>query len=237
MSALTYQYLSARRSATEVVLEGFYPINHALMFNAQIKHIHTDNKEIVVKFATKHCPQLLQTILDKLIVISTEEFDQLSPSRIDTRIIAITKNPQYSIEDLDPNKPVVYLEQIKNLNNLGAIIRSCAAKGVAGVCFDGDIDPFHPTVVRGSKGTHFAIPVIKTKLSNIKRTIYSFDETGENYESKLPANAVIVFGSERESVTEQTLSLSEKVVAIPMEPNVSSLNVACAVSIAIYKWF
>lgn len=237
MSSLSYQYLSSRRSPDYVVIEGFYAINHALLFNAEVKQIHTDNKELVIKFVHKHCPELMESFLDKLKVISTPEFNSLSPSKIDTRIIALAPNPNYTVQDLDPNKPVIYLENIKNLNNLGAIIRSCAAKGVAGVCFSGDIDPFHPTVVRGSKGTHFAMPVIKTNLDKINRPIVSFDETGQVFDQKLNSECVVVFGSERENVSKATLDKSEKVIAIPMQPNISSLNVACAVSIAIYKWF
>ena len=52
----------------------------------------------------------------------------------------------------------------------------------------------------------------------------------------IPPNAVLVFGSERRGLSDAMLSRVERPIAIPMEPGVSSLNLATSVAIMLYTW-
>jgi TrmH family RNA methyltransferase len=91
-------------------------------------------------------------------------------------------------------------------------------------------------VVRGSAGLHYALPVlVLASLSEVRGPVVVLDADGDAW-SGLPDDAVLVVGSERAGVSEESLSRADRVVALPMLPGVSSLNLATAVSAALYAW-
>jgi RNA methyltransferase, TrmH family len=234
MSSLTHLYQSSRKSSDLCVIEGFHSIKHALRFEAKITSIHTSNPILINQLIDRFCPDLKNVF--KFEIVSEEEFEQLSPTQIHTSIIAIAHKPTYKIESIPDHKPVVFLEDIKNPSNLGTIIRVCAARDLGAVCYSGNIDPFVSMVTSTSRGLNFAIPVIKCDLSEIDRDIVSFDENGTEDMITLPQSIVLVFGTERHGISEQTKQKSKYLLRIPMKKGVSSLNISNSVAIAIYKY-
>jgi len=73
------------------------------------------------------------------------------------------------------------------------------------------------------------------------RPIISFErradlESKSLYEFKYPQNPILVFGSEKHGVPDSLLNASQSVVTIPMYGLINDMNLANAVSIAIYDW-
>ena len=64
--------------------------------------------------------------------------------------------------------PVVVLDNPRNLGNAGAVIRLAAGFGATGVVTTGTLDPWHPTVVRGGAGLHFATAVERLRSPNCR---------------------------------------------------------------------
>ena len=52
----------------------------------------------------------------------------------------------------------------------------------------------------------------------------------------IPDDAILAFGSERRGLTADLLAQADARIAIPMEPGVSSLNLATSVAIMLYTW-
>jgi len=52
----------------------------------------------------------------------------------------------------------------------------------------------------------------------------------------LPSNAVLVFGSEGQGISEQLLDKARKIVYIPQSGSTRSINVAVAAGIAMWEW-
>jgi TrmH family RNA methyltransferase len=56
--------------------------------------------------------------------------------------------------------PLLLLDAPRHPGNAGAAVRVAAAAGASGVVMTGELDPWHPAVVRGSAGLHYALPVL-----------------------------------------------------------------------------
>jgi TrmH family RNA methyltransferase len=131
--------------------------------------------------------------------------------------------------------PLVVLDDPRHPGNAGAAIRVAAAAGATGVALVGSLDPWHPAVVRGSAGLHYALPVLSAGVAELTRPVWALDADGSLL-GTLPDDVVLVVGSERAGVSPGLRDRADRVVSLPMTPGVSSLNLATALSAALYAW-
>ena len=140
---------------------------------------------------------------------------------------------------------VLALDGIHNPQNLGMIIRSCAAGDVDAILLPTkNSAQISPLVIKASVGTIFKLPIIKTK--NLAKTLEKFkgqksevytlsshahnDYKATTYGSK----TVFVLGNESEGVTKEVESISTASISIPMNRGVESLNVAVTASLLAF---
>ena len=140
---------------------------------------------------------------------------------------------------------IIALDGITNPQNLGMIIRSCAAGNVDAILLPTKgAAQISPLVIKASVGTLFKMPIIKT--SNLKKTLESFKEDGSDVyalsshaESSYKEQAygdktIFVLGNESEGVSKAVESVCNKSIAIPMQREVESLNVAVTASLLAF---
>ncbi|MFD6414952.1 TrmH family RNA methyltransferase [Streptomyces sp. NPDC060194] len=134
--------------------------------------------------------------------------------------------------------PVVVLDEPRNLGNAGAVIRLAAGFGAAGVVTTGPLDPWHPTVVRGAAGLHFATAVERLDVADLPPgPVFALDAKGEDIRGlTLPDDAVLAFGSERSGLSAALRDRADALVSLPMRPQVSSYNLATSVGMALFHW-
>jgi TrmH family RNA methyltransferase len=90
--------------------------------------------------------------------------------------------------------------------------------------------------VRGSAGLHYALPVLAVDdLEGLTGPLIALDADGGPWQG-LPDDAVLCVGSERAGLSAAVRDRAGLHVALPMRPGVSSLNLATAVSAALYAW-
>ena len=130
--------------------------------------------------------------------------------------------------------PLVVLDEPRAAGNVGAVVRVAAAADAAGVLVTGTLDPWHPAVLRGSAGLHYALPVLRGEPDDVAGPVVVLDADGDP-DAPLPPGAVLVVGSERQGVSAVWRERAEAVLALPMRPGVSSLNLATAVAAALYR--
>ena len=53
---------------------------------------------------------------------------------------------------------------------------------------------------------------------------------------QIPSACVLAFGTERSGLTDELRARADACVSLPMEPGVSSLNLATSVSVVLYAW-
>lgn len=142
---------------------------------------------------------------------------------------------------------LVLLGEIQDPQNVGAIIRSAAAFGVAGVLI-----PEHNQaqvtglVARVSAGMAFRVPLVSvgnvnTALRDLKERgfwIYGLDEASSRPLTKevFDTPALFVLGNEAKGIREKTRELCDILVSIPMDPRCESLNAAAAAAVTLYAW-
>ena len=235
------RFRDARRDRQLAVLEGFHPLKHALKCHAQMLDVVTDDVEGVLALSRRFSPDLTATIERFTTVVSRELFHRLFRDSRRTEVLAIAHRHIVSADSVLTKRrdaPVVLLEEPSHHGNIGAAIRVAACAGASAVVTTGKHDPWHAEAIRGSAGLHYAVPVAhSTSLGAYQGPLVAFEPEGDTLRlGGIPQDAILAFGSERRGLSEELLAKADRCISIPMEPNVSSMNLASAVAVALYAW-
>ncbi|MFI5933598.1 TrmH family RNA methyltransferase [Actinoplanes sp. NPDC051494] len=235
LSALPDELAQARKNPGLAVLEGFHALKHALRFGAQILRVVAVDPAKLEAMTGEFAPDLSGYFIRTAVPVPPELFRRLSRNGVHTEVITIARRPAAGAE-LDPAKPVVFLEDPRNLGNLGAVIRVAAAADAAAVFTSGLHDPWDPAAIRGSAGLHYALPVARIAEPVFPgRVVVAVDPDGDELRPEaVPDGAVLAFGTEREGLSAALLERADLAVRIPMRPGVSSLNLATSVAVMLY---
>jgi len=144
-----------------------------------------------------------------------------------------------------PNYRIIALDGITNPQNLGMIIRSCAAGSIDAIILPTKgAAQISPLVIKASAGTLFKMPIIKT--NNLQETLRKLKQEGaelytlsshanKSYKEQPYSNkTVFVLGNESEGVSKAVESLCDESISIPMNRGVESLNVAVTASLLAF---
>lgn len=235
---LIEKFRNARKSKNKVVLEGFHAIKHAFRFNAEIIKCVTCDLDYLNQLTALLAPDI-KTSLANIEIVTEKLFRELSPTPPESKIIAVAEKPHYSLDDVLKKKqlnPIVLLDEPSHPGNVGSAIRVAAAARAHAVFIMGKLDPWRPQVIRGAQGLHYALPVLHVEdISSLRKPFIIFDERGENlFETKLSRESIFIFGSERRGVSKKLKERADKIVSIPMQKGISSINLATSVGIALY---
>jgi len=143
------------------------------------------------------------------------------------------------------NYRMIALDGVTNPQNLGMIIRSCAAGTVDAIILPSKgAAQISPLVIKASVGTLFKMPIIKT--SSLKKTLEFFKQEGADLytlsshasrsykEQRYGEKTIFVLGNESDGVSSQIESLCDTSISIPMNRSVESLNVAVTASLLAF---
>ena len=236
------RFRRARQDPQLVVLEGFHTIKHAIRFKAELLEILGSPESDIEHLIASHAPDIGEVIANKLQLVSLDIFNKLSPITPPTGVIALARRPRITPNQLlshRPYAPVILLENLRNLLNIGAAIRVAAAAEAGGVLTTGTQDPWHPAAAIAAAGLQFALPGTRTDTVPVSnRVMIAIDPQGQplGLNTALPSNSIIAFGAERVGLSETILKGADYHISIPMKPGVSSLNLATAVSVILYSW-
>lgn len=238
---IVQEFRAARRNPGLAVLVGFHAVKHALRFGASLEAlVGTDTAELN-ELGAVLAPDLQDRLAAELELVSPETFSLLAPQAPRTGVIGIARRPNVDVAEVlfDPTaRPIVLLENPRNLQNMGACVRVAAAGDAAGVLTTGTQDPWQAEALRGAAGLHFALPV--SRIDPVRfgdRLLVAVDPQGEPFDpTRMPPRAVLAFGSERYGISEDLASQAQLRVAIPMRPGISSLNLATSVAAILFAW-
>ncbi len=217
-----------------VALEGFHAVKHALRFAPDLVRRVTVAS---LPDAMALCDALAPDIGPLLLTLASE-----GPVEHPTGVSGLAARPPEDTSVLGSrHSPLVLLDDPRHPGNAGAAIRVAAAAGASGVALLGTLDPWHPSVLRGSAGLHYALPVLSCTLAEITGPLFALDAGGDPLgllpdDVVLPDDAVLAVGSERAGISAEVRARADQVVSLPMREGVSSLNLATALSAALYSW-
>lgn len=206
-----------------------------------------------------YCPSLLSHTFARRIIrryrkqgvpcsqLTKEEFLSVSRSDEPQGVIFMARQKWTTLENLAPTGVWLALDEIRAPGNLGTIIRSAEAFGVAGLILLGDaIDPYDPACVRASMGALFSIQLIRAPISDFlswkKRNAYQLigtspQGTTAHFHYDFSPRSILWMGSERHGLSRHQQSLCDHIIKIPMCGRSDSLNVAMAASICLAEIF
>ncbi len=141
----------------------------------------------------------------------------------------------------------VLLGEVQDTQNVGSIIRSATAFGVAGILVPEHRQaPITGTVIKVSAGMAFRIPLISignvnTTIADLKERgfwIYGLDQgaTQSIYTEGFEKPSVFIVGNEATGIREKTLEHCDIPLMIPMHENAESLNAAVATAVVLSAW-
>jgi len=161
--------------------------------------------------------------------------------------LAVVPAVDTSLAHLDPGpRPLILAcAGLEKPGNLGAILRTADAAGVAAViAADPITDWGNPNVVRASKGTVFSVPVASARSAEVLTWIAARglqivaatpDATRLVTEADLAGPTVIAVGAEQAGLPADWLERADITVRIPMFGRADSLNVATSAAIITYE--
>ena len=139
------------------------------------------------------------------------------------------------------------VEGLSNAENVGVLVRNCAALAVQALLVGkSSSSPFLRRAVRSSMGAIFRLPVVEgldlpQSLQELRsrgvRCIAAHPHAANRALSSAPfaADCCVVFGGEGYGLSKATLEACDEAVAIPMHPDVDSLNVGNAAAVFFYE--
>ena len=142
---------------------------------------------------------------------------------------------------------LLLLGEVQDPHNVGAVIRSAAAFGVAGVLIPPHNQaPVTGTVIKVSAGMAFRIPLVA--VSNInsvardlqKRGFWVYglegDGTVNTVTERFERPSAFILGNEGSGLRQKTKELCDDLISIPIHPRCESLNTAAATAVVLSTW-
>jgi 23S rRNA (guanosine2251-2'-O)-methyltransferase len=139
---------------------------------------------------------------------------------------------------------VLFLDEVTDPGNLGAVLRSAAALGAAVVVPERHAAPLSDVVVKASAGAIERVRIGRVGnasrfLADAKEAgfwVFGADATGEPVSAvDLTGDVLVCLGSEGEGMRRLTREGCDRLVSIPMTDGAGSLNVSVAAGILLYE--
>ena len=163
--------------------------------------------------------------------------------------LADTARPQGVLLVVDEPRPELpaggwlVLDALQDPGNVGTLVRTARALGVAGVvALDGTVDPWNPKSVRASAGAVFHVPVVRHTWVGLRdvlgdRALYAGAAGGTPvHEVEHASEWALALGNEGSGVRAEILEAGARTVAVPMVDGAESLNAAIAGAILLYAF-
>jgi TrmH family RNA methyltransferase len=180
----------------------------------------------------------------RTLVVSQSLFAAASSLPASVGVLAVVATPR-------PKAPgfadfSLLLDDVQDPGNIGSILRSAAAAGVAQVLLSTHCAfAWSPKVLRAGQGAHFAVDIHEdVDLAEWGRAyrdgggdiIATVVDGGTSlFEAPLGRRIALVIGNEGAGLSQSLGELATQRVTIPMSRGVESLNVAAAAAICLFE--
>jgi tRNA G18 (ribose-2'-O)-methylase SpoU len=224
-----------------------------------VRRLLESKLEIVSVLVTPEWLQMVQPLLEArsgdlpVFVADRKHVEAIVGFHLHQGIMAVGRIPQPGMLDdvLAANvRPylLVAVDGLTNAENLGVLVRNCAAFGVQAILVgETSSSPYLRRAVRNSMGTVFDLPIVH--VTSLVRTLeeirgshgirvlaaHPHAREKEVHQAGLAEDCCLVFGSEGEGVSSHVLAVCDEAVAIPMKKGVDSLSVASAGAVFLYE--
>lgn len=180
--------------------------------------------------------------------ISEEISSKLSDTQNPQGIFCVCEAPvrQAETAGIRLGGKYIFLENVQDPSNLGAVSRTAEALGIDGLIVCGGCDIYNPKALRASMGSALRLPVYTCEdavklLENLgEKGMLTLASTPDSSAELVTAvdmtgGVVCVVGNEGNGVTAETMNACRKRITIPMDGRAESLNASTAAAILIWE--
>ena len=181
-----------------------------------------------------------------VVALSPEQFRSISTAERASGVAGIVRQHWTPIENADPCRGLcwVAVAKTRSAGNLGTMLRTAEAAGVAGlIVLEPETDPFDPRVVRASMGGIFGLQFVRATRTEL--LLWSLrhgcgitgtsPEGPTNYtDVEIDRALVVLFGEERKGLTQDELAMCSQTMRIPMVGSADSLNLGVAAGVVLF---
>ena len=197
--------------------------------------------------------QLLRKKSIKASYVPVEKLNRLTDKNHQGVVASISPVEFYEIEEIiekvekvDKKSTYLLLDQISDVRNFGAIIRSAECTGVDAIIIQKKSSaPINGDTIKTSAGAVFNIPICK--VNHIKDAVFHLQASGINivaatektndtiYNVNFKNSCAIIMGAEGKGISPSVLKLANQRAKLPMFGKIESLNVSVACGIFLYE--
>lgn len=232
----------ARLESGLFLVEGIHHVGEAVDAGWGVESVFYAPELLTSKFGR----DLISSLGAKSQSVSVQVMESLADKENPQGILALVHQKQTRFEDLQLVRAGIGLVAPQDPGNVGTILRTMdAVDADALFLLDGGVELYHPTVVRSSMGTIFWKPVIQTSFDEFVKWAHkgNFQLIGTSahgdvdYQTLVPMLPwMLVLGNEQKGLSDQQTSVCDVTVSLPMKGRVSSLNLAVAAGILLYRF-
>jgi TrmH family RNA methyltransferase len=232
----------ARNESGLFLVEGIHHVGEAVESGWDVQEILYASGVLTSPFAH----DLISRFAFKPQPVTAQVMETLADKENPQGILAIVRQKKSQLKELKPFKRAVALVSPQDPGNVGTILRTMDAVG-AEVLFllDGGVELYHPTVVRASMGTLFWKPIIQTSFDEFSawaragkyQLIGTSAKADVEYQTLVSQTPwVLILGNEQKGLSPAQTAVCDVTVSLPMQGRVSSLNLAVAAGVLLYRY-
>jgi TrmH family RNA methyltransferase len=162
-------------------------------------------------------------------------------------VVAVALPPKHELKSWKPpsDSLVAIVEGAEKPGNLGAILRTADAAGVAGVIVaEGGTDLYNPNAIRASLGAIFTVPTFGVSSAEALAWLREkrfcvlaarVDGSVEYTAVDLRGNVAIALGSEANGLSEVWRGEDVRPIRVPLVGTVDSLNLSATAAVLFYE--
>jgi len=185
--------------------------------------------------------------------VPPEKLNRLTKSNHQGAVANISPIAFFSLEELiekvqHKKKPalLLLLDQLSDVRNFGAIIRTAECSGVDGIIIQKKgAAPVTADTIKTSAGAAFKVPIVK--VDHLKDAVFYLQASGIKvvtatektntsiYDISFKEDIAIVMGSEDRGISPSILKAADYSAKLPMLGEIGSLNVSVACAIFLYE--
>ncbi len=194
--------------------------------------------QAIRQLARDHCSET---------IVADNAFEKIAFGHRSEGVVLVAATPDLALEQLTlPAHPTVgVLEQVEKPGNLGAIVRSADAAGVAAVLVaDGGTDLYNPNAIRASLGAIFSLPCRSASTPHVQQWLRDHrfrlfaarvDGAVTYTQACYQGPTAFVLGSEAAGLSSSWQGADITAVSLPMLGVVDSLNVSVTAAVLFYE--
>jgi TrmH family RNA methyltransferase len=235
----------ARGGEPGMLLDGPHLVGDALAARIVIRHAVVTADGLARVEIAKLVRELERSRVD-VVSIPETVMAAVSPVRSSSAIVAVADRPEFSLEQLYPERPLVVVAcDVQDPGNLGAIVRVAEAAGGSGIIAAGrSADPFGPKALRGSMGSTLRVPVVVAgavdAMNDAKRRgcriLAAVPRDGRSlFDLELTGPVALLVGGEGAGLTPGMVDAADERFTIPMQGQAESLNAAVTAAVSMYE--